>query len=283
MKAETLIAQLADLPTPSPVVLKLMDLLNRPDVENAEVVRVVKSDGALCSKLLACCNSVTFGLSEPVGSMEQAVFYLGYQQIYRIILALSIGKSMCRALPAYLIDEFELWRHSLTTALAAEITMPEGCPLEIDPSIAYTAGLLHDIGKLVLNQFLTEESVTAIRALVESQNHSRLEAERAVLETDHAEVGACLLQDWRMPPTIVEAVANHHLPLVVPRPLLSAVVHVADCAAHQLSSSPGWNAYALRIEEKAAVSLGFGPEKMERILIAVHASLHSVEQLASLS
>jgi len=283
MNAETLIAQITDLPTPSPVIIKLMDLLHQTDVENEQVVRVVKSDGALCAKVLAACNSAAFGLAEPVASVEQAVFYLGYQQIFRIILALGVGKSLARALPAYLIDEQELWRHSLTAAVASEVMMAEGSSLEIEPSVAYTAGLLHDIGKLVLNQFLTPDSVTAIRSLVESQQHSRVEAERAILETDHAEVGASLLKSWRLPEIIVEAVAHHHRPVLTPRPRLSAVVHVADCLAHQLSSSPGWDAYALRVDERAVSSLGFSPEKIERLLISAHASLHCVEELASVS
>lgn len=283
MKVETVIAQLADLPTPSPVLLKLMDLLNRSEAENEQVVRVVNSDGVLCAKLLSACNSAAFGLAAPVGSVEQAVFYLGHQQIYRIILALGVGQSLSRALPAYLMEDRELWRHSLTTAVAAEAILLDGCSLEMDPSVAYTAGLLHDIGKLVMNQFLSAASVTAIRSLIESQGHSRLEAERAILETDHAEVGARLLQLWRLPATIVEAVAHHHAPTLAPVPLLSAVIHVADCVAHQLGASPGWDAYALRVEERAASTLGFGPDKMERILITAHASLHSVEELVSVA
>jgi putative nucleotidyltransferase with HDIG domain len=283
MKAKTFIARVTDLPTPSPVLLKLMDLLNRSDVENEQVVQVVKSDGVLCAKLLAACNSAAFGLAEPVGSVEQAVFYLGNQQIYRIILALGVGKSLSRALPAYLIEDRELWRHSLTTAVAAEATLLGGCSLAIDPSVAYTAGLLHDIGKLVLSQFMSETSVAAIRGLIEYQGQSRLEAERAILETDHAEVGACLLQSWRLPEIIVEAVAHHHAPVLTPRPLLSAVIHVADCVAHQLGASTGWDAYALRVDVNAVAALGFGPEKMERILITAHASLGCVQELDSVS
>jgi putative nucleotidyltransferase with HDIG domain len=256
-----------------------MEILNRPDVDNVQVVQVVKSDGVLCGKLLAACNSAAFGLAEPAGSVEQAVFILGYEQIYRIILSLGVGKSLGRALPAYLIGEHELWHHSLTAAVAAEVIMLDGCFLETDPSVAYTAGLLHDIGKLVLNKFLTKESVAAIRNLIESEKHSRIEAERAILGTDHAEVGACLLKSWRLPENIVEAVADHHQPVLTPRPLLSAVVHVADCVAHQLGSSPGWDAFALRIVGDASSSLGLTPEKMERILISAHASLHRVEEL----
>ena len=280
MNATSLVSKVTDLPSPSPAVAKLMGLLNRPDADNEQVMKIVKCDGVLCAKLLAACNSAANGLKHPVGSVEQAVFHLGYQKIYRIILSLSVGESLSRSLPAYAIDDHDLWRHSLITAVIAESILDDDCTVDLDPSVAYTAALLHDIGKLIITQHLDEDAVDAIRGLIDAGTHTRLEAERAILETDHAEVGACLLQSWNLPATIVEAVAHHHEPVLSPRPLASAVVHVANALAHEIGSAPGWNAYAIRANEEAATALNLSPLKIERLLMTAYGSLQRVEEMA---
>ncbi len=246
-------------------------------------MKIVKCDGVLCAKLLAACNSAANGLRQPVGSVEQAVFHLGYQKIYRLILTLGVGESLSRSLPAYAIDDHDLWRHSLTTAVIAESILNDDCAVDLDPSVAYTAALLHDIGKLIITQHLDEAAVDAIRSLIDAGTHTRLEAERAILETDHAEVGACLLQSWNLPETIVEAVAHHHKPVTSPRLLASAVVHVANALAHEIGSAPGWNAYAMRANEEAATALNLSPLKIDRLLMTAYGSLQRVEEMATAS
>lgn len=279
MNAETVVAQVTTLPTPSPVLLKLMTLLLQPEIDSSQIVPLVKSDGALCGKLLAACNSAAFGLSTPVGSVEQAIFYLGNQQVYRIVMVLGIGKQTGRSHPAHLIKEHDLWRHSLTTAVLAEIILTEGDVLKVDPSVAYTAGLLHDIGKLALNPFITAEWVAEIRRLITSEQLSPIEAERAVMETDHAEVGACLLRSWRIPELIVEAVASHHKPQLTPRPGLSAVVCVANRFAHRLDSASGEQASTPRSPDPIAAAVGLNPEKLDHVMSTAGSSLQNVERL----
>jgi len=281
MNAAKFVSQTTDLPSPSPAVTKLMDLLHGPDADNDQVVKIIKCDGVLCAKLLAACNSAAAGLSGKVGSIEQAIFHLGYERVYRMVLALSVGESLNRSLPSYAIEDQVLWRHSLLTALIAEQLLDDECPVEIEPSAAYTAALLHDIGKMVISRQLDAGTIAAMRRLVTAGTHSLLEAERAVLATDHAAVGACLLETWRLPDIIVEAVAHHHAPVSSPRPLASAVVHIADMLAHEIGSAPGWDAHAVRADEAAAASLGLHPEKIDRLMVTAYDSLRRVEEMVT--
>ena len=99
-----------------------------------------------------------------------------------------------------------------------------------------------------------------------------------MLGTDHAEVGACLLNDWRLPAAIVEGVAHHHCPVVTPAPGISAVVHVANCVAHLLGSAPGWDGFAVRAEEPVVEALGLTPEGIEQIVISIHDSLQKADE-----
>ena len=276
MTAHEMVAKVRNLPPVSHAALRLVGLLDRPEASNDEIVEVLKHDSVLTAKLLRACNSPAVGLVEPVTSVDQAVLMLGHSQILQMVTALAFGGAMAVQLPGYAIEANELWRHSLVTASAAETIAAHGVELA-EPSVAFTAGLLHDIGKLVMTQFLTEESQTAIRARV-AQGVPTADAEREHFGTDHAEVGACLLYVWRLPEEIVESVANHHHPTVDPKPRLSALSHLANCLAHLADTSPGWEAYALRGDERVIRLLALDATAIERLIINVRESVEHLEK-----
>ena len=157
--------------------------------------------------------------------------------------------------------------------------------VNVEPAVAFTVGLLHDIGKkLVLNQVLTPEYQKDIRARMTDKGLSRAEAEKEVLGTDHGEVGGALLQAWHLPDDIIEAVANHHHPVVEPSPKLSAVANVANCVAHLVGSGPGWETLQyVRVDPRVAEAFGLTPERIERIMAEVRESCSAVDQLMSMA
>ena len=178
MTANELVAKVKNLPPISQAALQLVNLLDQPAVSNEDVVQVLKYDNVLTAKLLRACNSPYFGLEEPVSSVDQAVLILGHHQILHIVLTLAFGGAMTVPLAGYAVEANELWRHSLTAATAAEFIVYNGIEMNVDPQVAFTVGLLHDIGKLVLGQVLTPENQTDIRALIADKEHSRWEAEK---------------------------------------------------------------------------------------------------------
>ncbi len=282
MTALELVTKVKSLPPVSYAALKLVNLLEQASVSNDEVVQVLKCDNVLTAKLLRACNSPYFGLEEPVSSVDQAVFLLGHQQILHIVLTLAFGSAMVVPLPGYAVEANELWRHSLVTATAAETVVTEIPELNVDPAVAFTVGLLHDIGKLVLGQVLTPDFQADIHRQVELEKISRSEAEKVVLGTDHGEVGACLLQDWHLPGNIVEAVAHHHQPVLEPRPQLSVVTHLANSIAHLAGSAPGWDGYVPRVDDRVATTFGITGDKLENMVIAVRDSFDRVDQFMTM-
>jgi putative nucleotidyltransferase with HDIG domain len=282
MTAQELVSKIKSLPPVSYAALKLLNLLEQPAVSNEDVVQVLKCDNVLTAKLLRACNSPYFGLAEPVSSVDQAVFLLGHQQILHIVLTLAFGSAMVIPLPGYAVEANELWRHSLITAAAGEIIAGEITDLNVDASVAFTVCLLHDIGKLVMNQTLTPEVQADIRSRIEKEQISRSEAEKAALGTDHAEVGACLLQSWHLPELIVESVANHHQPVLKPRPRLSVVTHLANCLAHFAGSAPGWDAYAIRVDSNVIDTFNITEDRLETMIIAVRESFDRVDQFMNM-
>lgn len=282
MTAQELVAKAKNLPPVSYAALKLVSLLDQPEVSNDEVVQVLKCDNVLTARLLRACNSPYFGLEEPVYSVDQAVFLLGHQQILHIVLTLAFGSAMVVPLPGYAMEANELWRHSLITATAAEAIAINMDELNVEPSVAFTIGLLHDIGKLVMGQALTPDIQADIRQRVEKLQIPRTEAETAVLGADHSEVGAALLREWQLPEEIVEAVANHHHPVLDPRPRFSVLTHLANGVAHLAGSAPGWDGYASRVDQRVIDKFRITGEQLEGLVITVRDSFDKVDQFMTM-
>ena len=283
MNAQELVAKVKNLPPVPNAALRLIGLLDKADTENDDIVQAIRFDNVLTAKLLRACNSPYFGFSEPVSSVDQAVLVLGHQQILHIILTLAFGSSMSVSLPGYASESTVLWQHSLTTAMAAEVVANAGLEINVESSVAFTAGLLHDIGKLVMGQVIDGPQLAAIHGRMAEAALSRAAAEYEILGTDHAEVGAHLLKSWNLPDDVVEAVANHHRPTVEPRPLLSAVVHVANCTAHLSTAAPGGTDLLAGVDERVAAELGITAEKMEQMTIEVRDSSESVGQFMAMA
>ena len=270
MKAEQILDHVKDLPSPPHVACKLMELLRSSVKNNQEVVQIIQHDAAITAKLLKTCNSAFWARGEPLGSVDAALMRLGYQEVLRIVTAVSVGSSLARENKGYGVSAKELWHHSVVAAIATQKLAGMVKKPMIDPSLAFTAGLVHDIGKIVLSQSLLPQ-VDAVRGCVEKDGKSMLEAESEVLGVTHAEIGGCLLARWKLPPMVVEAVQNHHKPpLGNGGPALSAIVHVANGCAHCIGSSYGWDSMATRMEAGALEALGLRPEEMERTIIFLH-------------
>lgn len=267
MNPETLIGKTTRLRAPSPTVVRLLNLLNEPDADYDEVITVVSRDAVLSAKLLALCNSASYGLAQPVASLDQAVLYLGYGEIHHLVMALSFGSQINTELPGYDMDAGTLWRHSLVTALLTPRVLGLSRQFTIDTSTAYTAGLVHDIGKLVIGQTLDATTRERIHRFVEAREGSLLEAEKSIIGCDHAEIGACLLRQWRIPEIIVASVEHHHHPPTDGGANLAAVVHVSDALAHQTGASPGWASFAVVLHETALASLSLSSDELDALTI----------------
>jgi putative nucleotidyltransferase with HDIG domain len=283
MNATELIAKVKNLAPVSQSALKLVGLLDQPAISNEDIVQVLKFDTVLTAKLLRACNSPFFGLEEPVSSVEQAVLILGHQQILHIALSIAFSSTMAAPLPGYAAEARELWQHSLVVAMASENIARKSTALSVDAPVAFTAGLLHDIGKVVMNQVLTLDARTTLLDRIASNGQSRTEAERETIGVDHADVGKCLLETWRLPDNIIEAVGNHHHPVSRPDPKLSCLVHTANCLAHVIGSNLGWEAFAERADAGAIEVLDINQLKLDELVVDAHESMSQVEQLMQMA
>lgn len=222
---ERVLSEVEKLPPMPQVVQRLAAMLRDPEVSAAQLVGTVQLDQALTANVLRVCNSAYFGARRQVNSLQQALALIGNDRLLDIVMSQGSSAYFARASKGYELARGELWRHSVAAALASQI-LCRRLASRGDPML-YTAALLHDIGKVVLSEFVAE-GFQAIQALVRERKMSFGEAEREVLGIDHAALGARMCERWDFPPQLVAAIANHHDPEAARSDPLSALVYVSD-------------------------------------------------------
>jgi HD-like signal output (HDOD) protein len=222
------VARIQQLPSPPTIYFRLMQELARPDATTGKVGEIISQDASLTAKLLQLANSAFFALPRPVVSVPEAVQIIGFNLVKSLSLSLGLFASLnSEAIGEYSSDR--LYLHSLATGLLAQrILSDEGAESAIVDA-AFTAGVLHDTGKLVLASALPELYQHALQ-LASDELIPQWQAEANVFGVSHAEIGAYLLGLWGLPPSIVEAVAWPHQPRRREPPAFGALaaVHIAD-------------------------------------------------------
>lgn len=233
LSLEQALARLKDLPALPLVVNELLASFGEPDVDLAQIVGKIANDQALAAKTLRLANSSFYGLQSKVRTIGQAIQVLGFDSVRALVVGAGVIASFeaGRDRGGHKGFDYEgFWRHAVGTALCARALARHA---GLNAELGFVAGLLHDLGRLVLVTRFPEHyaGVLAWRALHDCE---LLLAEREVLGIDHAQVGRALGQHWRIPEAICRAIANHHQPMRQDDGDLPAMVHVANVIAHGL-------------------------------------------------
>jgi len=225
-KIRLLLDKVEVLPLSPSLLPKLLPALSDVDTNFDEVVRVISMDQSLTAKLLQICNSAFFGQTEPVSTVSEAVSRVGYQSVY--LLVATINGSNCFPCPSPKgIDTGKLWRHSITTAFNAKFVAESA---GLDGNLLFTAGLLHDIGKMVLAQ---AQPLALGNALYLPTTAAETEREVMLFGFTHAEVGAALLEKWKLPAQLALGVRHHHDPAGAQGfATIAACVSLGNCVTH---------------------------------------------------
>jgi putative nucleotidyltransferase with HDIG domain len=235
---QKLLGQMKKLPSPPNLYFKIVSELQSPDSSIDTIGSLVAQDPVLSAKLLQVVNSAVFGLQLQVASAAEAVMYLGMETTKALVLLAHTFSYFDKVRTAEFSVE-RLWKHCVITGkLAEQITRSEGCEVEMVGQ-SFTAGMLHDMGKLLIASNVPDGFKAALLKSRE-ENILLCEAENAVFGANHAELGACLLGIWGLPTTIVEAVALHHYPIHLHQKEFCPVtaVHVANALEHELRKGP---------------------------------------------
>lgn len=259
---DKILRKVKTFPAMSGAALKVLSLLDDPDSSPADVEAALRQDPALTADVLRLSNSAYFGLSSRVGSVRQAVVLLGWRRLSQVVLTSCMNSLMSKEVPGYDLSRGDLWRHSIAVSVAAE-GLAQELRLNAGDEI-FTAALLHDLGKLVLGGFVSSEVVKIEETALSGITFE--EAERAVLGTDHAEVGAAILEMWRLPLSIVRAVRWHSDPEQSDtRDVMTDTVHVANVLCTTMGIGVGREGLRHRPSPPAVKRLGVTHSSLEKV------------------
>ncbi len=193
---------------PLPVTAtRLMHALRDPDVSLAEVAQIIEYDETVAAEVLRLSATVEFAGRMQAQTIQQAVLRIGAERLLNLVLGQYLQTLQTDG-PKASAAEDRLWLHSAATEIAVGALWQENPALTLPPLVS-TAALLHDIGKLLMLRYLADDYLEQV-TYFDTPSMTRIDMERRVFRTDHAEVGAALARRWRFPSEIVEAIASHH-------------------------------------------------------------------------
>jgi len=259
------------LPTLPGVISRLSAMAEQGTVSAGEMARVVMTDQVLSAKVIRLVNSAFYGFYGKVSTVSEALVMLGVN----VVKSLAVSSSIFEIMEKNVVG---LWEHSMGVAVTASV-LAKRLKLK-DPDEISTAALLHDIGKVIIKIKL-EDDYDHLVALIQEKDVSMFEAERALLETDHCEIGAWLAQTWHLPANLVEPIAWHHnVEKSVTQQAMTSVVHVADTLTRAAAFGFSGDDLVPRIQTIAWNKLGLTDQKLESILDEVEDRLSDAKNLS---
>lgn len=231
--------ELQDLPPLPAVVVRVMQTVNDPNTSAADLNRLIGSDPAIASKVLRLVNSSYYGFPRRITTITHAVVILGFNTVRNLTTSLGVFSAFDTGGRPTALDRNDYWAHSLGVASAATVLAKRK---HIPPKLAeevFVGGLLHDIGKLFLDQYFPDQYSITLK-LARAAKISIWDAEKTALGIGHALVGKRVAEKWNLPPSLASMITLHHQPAFAKDHFeITALVHTADHLAKKLSIGNG--------------------------------------------
>ncbi|MCP4574532.1 MAG: HDOD domain-containing protein [bacterium] len=260
-----ILKNIKDVPSLPSVVIRIRQYLNDPNVSFDTLSKVIEHDPGLTANILQLANSAYFGWARRIKSVKEAITRLGTNRIFQMVLCMSVAPLVRKPIKGYDMEPDALWEHSFGVAVLAE-KLVQVLKLRGHEE-AFTAGLLHDMGKVVLGTFVDVDD-TPIKEIVQREGKTFNEAERQVLGIDHAETAGELLRSWNLPDEVAGAVQWHHEPSWADADYREGadLIHCADVLAMRAEWGSGLDMDYYRVDEEAWRRLGLDAEMADGVM-----------------
>jgi putative nucleotidyltransferase with HDIG domain len=232
---DQILAKVTEVPTLPSSVLRVMNMIEDPLCSASDLAGVIMADPGMATKVLKLANSSYYGFRQKISSIPQAITLLGFATLKNALLSAAVFDLFRISGSGF--DLIGLWKHSVSTATAAKIFAKKVRYPNAEK--AYTAGLLHDIGKIMIARYLPT-SLPAINKLILVDGFTMYEAEQRTVGLPHPAFGAWVMSRWNLPSVLIEAVEYHHYPTKAQHAFdLAAIVYLADILAHRTKLGNG--------------------------------------------
>jgi putative nucleotidyltransferase with HDIG domain len=249
------------LPSPPTLVMELLDNLNDENISFATLTNKIALDQAIVARVMRVANSSFFGLSGRVGSISDAARVLGTNNLRGLVMAAGIIDAFPRQDTGF--DWISFWRHGIATAVCAKL-LASGARL--NPETAFTAGLLHDIGKLVIVVYFPN-AFSQLHEFEAASSPESLQAEKVALGFDHAALGGELAKRWRFPLAIQQAVELHHTQIQADEvKTLTDVVYIANLISRAVVDGYTEGDGVVCVAAVAKMRLGLENDKLQALI-----------------
>ena len=275
-----ILTKIRQTPLLSHSAMRLMELVGDEDHGLQDVVRVVECDSVLTANVLKVVNSAALGLRTTIETVNRAVMYLGEKMVVGIALSTSADQVYHGALGGYESLRGDLWKHSLLTAIAAR-QLAEYAKKEVSPGLAFTAGILHDIGKSILSEFLKGQPREMLKRIDSGQARDYLKAEEEMLGTNHGQIGGALASHWNLPETLREVIQYHHEPAKAEKSCLhlTYVVHLSDIVAMMGGLGTGADAMAYNLDANYPFYIDIDRKSLEKLMMGAIIEFEKTEAM----
>jgi putative nucleotidyltransferase with HDIG domain len=208
------------------VALKILRIVNDDQTDWQKIAAEIRKDQVISARTLQLCNSAFHASKTPITSLEHALAFVGQNLLVRVVISAALDDFFNQSGKGYSLCKGGLFHHALGAGITAEMLARRSG--RVDPSVAYTAGLLHDIGKVVLDQFVASAYPLFYRSVREDGDHMK-NTEKRILGYSHEEAGLALARRWELPLVVQEAIAHHHNPESAGHfPEVAVLVNLAD-------------------------------------------------------
>jgi len=262
-----------NLPAMPQTVMKAREIMDSPTSSFKDLGQALESDQAITARVLKVSNSSYYGMGGKVTSIQQAGVILGQKTLGEVVTIAGTSSLLGDSLKGYDLESGDLWRHSLGVAFGSRmVAKKQNSHLAVD---AFTAGLLHDSGKLILDQYVFEHRERFREYLADGQRDF-LSAEKEILGFDHSEIGSAVCKSWNIPKNLTMAIKYHHDPSCAEDSNLANIVHVADTISMMTGLGLGMDGMTYQMDPKAMEITGIKEKNISHIMAEV---LESVQKM----
>ncbi len=265
---EEVLKKIEQLPTLPMVVTRIMQMVENPKTSAADITKVISLDPALTVKILKLVNSAYYGFPKKITTITHAIMILGFEDVKNIALSVSVFDMFKGDSVEGGFDRVAFWQHSISVGVCAKLLAKR--LRHKDPEEAFIAGLLHDIGKIILDQFFHEELVQILRE-VREKNTLFINAERTLFGMDHTEIGRIVARKWGLPNEIVDCISAHHDPTASEElDILVSIVHASDIFTRINKIGSGGDDLVPQLKKEAWTKLKLQPTDLKKIYEELH-------------